>query len=136
MKPDNPEYYYSLGNICFKLCRFDTALEAYQNAVKIDLHDYESWLNLSEIYYKKNLLSKAIKTLEEAHKSNPGIALINYRLAAFYFLRHDFSAGIVYLKKGVTINHKEHKELLKFCPDAFRIEEVAQLVGQYLKSKS
>lgn len=131
INPDCAEYYFSQGSVYGRLNNADKAIESYIKATTLDPTDYESWLNLSELYLKKNLLSKAIKTLEEAYRFNSDIALINYRLAAYYLLKHNVEEGVSFFRKAISNNFADHKELLKFYPEAYSIKEIKELIKQH-----
>jgi tetratricopeptide (TPR) repeat protein len=130
INPSNSDYWFSLGNIYIKLKLNDKAIESFCHSVDLDPSDYESWLNLSELYFRRNLLSKAIKTLEEAYLHNSGIALINYRLAAFHILRNNISEGMVYFRRGIKISFDDHEDVFKYCPQASEIKEINELLKQ------
>ncbi len=129
--PGSSDYWFSLGNIYSRLNQAEKAIEAFRHSTELDPNDYESWLNLSELYFKKNLLTKAIKTLEDAYIFNADVALINYRLAAYNLLRHNISESLVYVKRGMKSNFKEHEELFKFYPAASNIKEISELIQQF-----
>jgi len=128
------DYYYSLGTIYYKMNQHDKAIKSFEKAIELDPKDYESWLQLADIYYSNNLLSKAIKILEEAYHVNSDIALISYRLAAFYLLKNNINEGIIYFRKAITKNFREHKEIYKYFPDVNKIKEINDLIKLYKSS--
>lgn len=136
INPNISEYWFSLGNIYLKIKDDEKALSSYQKAIELDPYDYESWLNIAEVYYNKNLLSKALRVLIESLSYNADIALVNYRLAAYYFLRGDKSDGMNYLKNGLHINQSEHKELLRLYPEAIHIKEINDIIRTLSHIKS
>jgi tetratricopeptide (TPR) repeat protein len=129
--PYNSEYHYSLGNVYSLLEKNDKALESYKTAVSIDPTDYESWISIAQIYFRKNLLSKAIKTLEEAYQNNKDIAIIEYRLAGYYFLKDRSEEGMTFLRKGLIHESSRYLEFLKIYPQASEIEEISKLIEKF-----
>ena len=127
----NPEYWFTMGNIYLKLRFEEKAIDSYRKAVELDPYDSESWLNMSEIYLKQNLLSKAIKILEDSYRFNSDDTIINYRLAAYNFLKCDISQGVYYFRRGLDNNYQEHSELFKYCPDAKEMREVNEILKKY-----
>ena len=126
----NPDYWYSLGNIYGKTNDTPKAVEAYNKAVELNPGDYEAWINLSELYYKQNHLSKAIKTINDAYKHNEDVAIINYRLAAYYYLKGEPKLGLKFFRKGTELSFAEHTEFFKICPDASEFDEIKEILNQ------
>lgn len=131
IEPDNPEYWFTLGNIYLKLKFEEKAIDSYNKAVELDPYDSESWLNLSEIYLKKNLLAKAINILEDSYRFNSDDTTINYRLAAYNFLKSDISQGVYYFRRGLVKNYNEHQEMFKYCPNAKDLNEVNDMLKKF-----
>lgn len=127
----NAEYWFTLGNLYHKLKFDEKAIDSYRKAVELDPYDSESWLNMSEVYLKKNLLSKAIKILEDSYQYTSDDTSINYRLAAYNFLKCDILQGVYYFRRGFDEDTSDPSELFKYCPDARNIREVKDILKKY-----
>lgn len=131
LDPFNSEYHFSLGNVYRRMGKIDKALEAYRSATHIDPQDYESWVNIAQLYFEKNLLTKAIRTLEEAYENNPKVAIIEYRLAAFYFLRKNEADGMNFLRKALIHDNSKYLEFFKIYPEGTENEKIQNLIAKY-----
>jgi len=129
--PDNPQYWYALGNIWSKLDRRADAINAYRKAVDLDSEDTESWINLSEAYLANKEKAKAIEILEDAVRSNPGSAVINYRLAAYCLITNDAERAYEYLRIALGLDFDMHREFFAYYPRAAKIKAVLNLIEQY-----
>lgn len=127
---ENSEYWYVLGNVYRAINNTNAAIKAYQFAVEIDPFDYEAWLNYSEVFYRNDNLIKAIQILNEAYNDNDGVALINYRLAAYHFLNKNTSQGFKFLEKGLKIDPEGYWAFIRYHPDTPKIRK---LIDKYNK---
>lgn len=128
IQPDNSDYWFSLGNLYSQTEDQKKAVEAFKKAIELNPEDFESWINLSDLYFKKNMLTKAIKTMNESYVYTSDVPIVNFRLAAYYYLKGDNRIGLKYFKKGMQLNVTDHDEFLKICPDALSFPEIKKLI--------
>ena len=76
------------------------------------------------------MLSKAIKTLNEAYTLTADLSLINYRLAAYHYLKGETRLGLKFFKVGLTLNNADVSEFFKICPDAAKFPDIQKLLNQ------
>ncbi len=131
--PENPEYLYSLGNVYLKLKRPHDAIDAYRKAVGYDPRDFDSWINLAETYLDIRENEKAIRILEEASVINPGIAVLNYRLAAYYFMNGEKEKANHFLRIALALDFDLHNDFFAYYPAAERLASVRKLIDAYRK---
>ncbi len=132
--PENPEYWYSLGNIHVKLDHHEDAVTAYRKAVFFDPQDIDSWINLAETLLNMRNKDMAIQALEDAARINPGNALLNYRLAAHYFMRKDRDKAYYYLRLALSLDYDLHKDFFSYYPKASRLTLVKRLITEFHKT--
>ncbi len=134
IEPENAQFWYSLGNIYIKLKYFENAFEAFSKAVSFNPTDYESFIAIAEIYNLKNQTSESIRVLEEALKSDPENANLNYRLAAYWLILQNHQKAKYYLEKGLSINFDLYPEFLEYCPKARKRRFVKELINSFRKN--
>jgi tetratricopeptide (TPR) repeat protein len=132
--PDNPEYWYSLGNIYVKLNRLEEATNAYRTAVDFDPQDFDSWINLAETFMNLHKNNNAITILEEASVINPGVALFNYRLAAYHLMNKEGERADYHLRIALSLDYELHKEFFAYYPRASRLAAVKRLLLEFQKA--
>ena len=129
--PENSEYWYSLGNIYIKLDRKEDAKIAYRKAVTYDPQDLDSWLNLAEIFRSLRKKNAAIQVLEEASRTNPGNAFLNYRLAAYHLMNKNSEKADYYLRIALSLNYDLHKDFFAYYPRAAKLKAVKKLIDSF-----
>jgi tetratricopeptide (TPR) repeat protein len=72
---------------------FEDAIISYNKAIELDPYDFESWVNLADLYYMEKQLIKALQTLEEGLGYNHDSAIILCRMSVYYFLLSNFDLG-------------------------------------------
>ncbi|MFO7923850.1 MAG: tetratricopeptide repeat protein [Bacteroidales bacterium] len=132
--PDSSEYWYSLGNIYIKLGRPVDAINSYRKAVKFDPGDFDSWINLAETFLQFKDYDMAVQVLTEASGINPGIALFNYRLAAYSLMNNDGEKADHFLRIALSLDYEAHNDFLKYYPEAARIKSVKDLLKTFNKT--
>jgi tetratricopeptide (TPR) repeat protein len=128
---ENGEYWYSLGNAFLRSGDNVHAANAYRNAIDKDAYDYESWLNLADLVYKQDKVLEAIQILLEAYHANFDVAMINYRLSAYYMVIDNEELAYQYFEKGLTQDFEHHAELFRMVPGAERNDKVRLLINQF-----
>ena len=129
--PENPEYWFMLGEVYKKLNILDKSAEAYNRAVDLDPNDYEAWLSFAEISFTENRLIDAISILSKAYQYNKDIASINYNLAAYYLYNNQPQQAYAFFEKALSINFKEHCDLLSRFPHVQKNKTISHLIRKY-----
>ncbi len=130
---ENSEYWYGLGEIYLDTDNKKEALKAFRKALEIDPYDSEAWLNYSEVYYLQGKIDMAISTLNEAYQYNYDVALINYRMAAYFLSTKNINNACKYFERGLNLNKKLFEETFKYYPLAKDIARFQELIEQYKK---
>lgn len=82
--------YYNFANLCFRMKKYDDAVEAYKKALELCGEDmdgkHDILYNMGNAYYMLNLYEKAARSYEKAIEANPGktSALENLAFALVY----------------------------------------------------
>lgn len=76
----NPEIWYELGQIYLRSDNQDQALEAYQEAVRIDPNYSNAHFQAAMIYEQKGEKDKAIEALEIVQRLNPDNEIVKQKL--------------------------------------------------------
>jgi tetratricopeptide (TPR) repeat protein len=133
---DNLEYNFSLGAICKDLRHYDIAEKSFQNIVQKDPFDDDSWLLYSEIYAEQNDFVAAIDVIHQALKQNPTNSLLNYRLAAYYWILRNRSDSYYYFEKGLQHNVNEYSTFFEYLPSTKSNSKINKLIRKYHKKTS
>jgi tetratricopeptide (TPR) repeat protein len=67
----DPDFYVNLGYCYRKLGDFESAEQAFRQAIKLNDKDWISWSNLANALLKQKRLPETIKTFEKCLKLNP-----------------------------------------------------------------
>ncbi|MBM3273012.1 tetratricopeptide repeat protein [Candidatus Kaiserbacteria bacterium] len=104
-QPSNSMAWYSLGVVYRKQGETAKAIEAYQQALRIDPQHADAWNNLGVAYRKQGETAKAIEAYQQALRIDPQDADAWYNL------------GIAYGKQGQTAKEIEaYQEALRIVP--------------------
>ena len=79
---------------------------------------------------KKSMLSKAIKTLNESYPLTGDLPEINFRLAAYHYLKGDTRIGLKFFKTALSQEGARTDIFFKICPDAASFPDIQKLLNQ------
>jgi tetratricopeptide (TPR) repeat protein len=133
---DNLEYTFSFGILCKDLGKFDLAADHFRNIVNQDPFDDDTWLLYSEVYSEQDDFIKAIEIIHEALHHNPSNSLLNYRLAAYYWILHNRSNSYYYFEKGLQTNVNECSTFFEYLPSTKSNRQINKLIRKYHKKTS
>ncbi|MGI6669383.1 MAG: tetratricopeptide repeat protein [Acetivibrionales bacterium] len=131
--------YYNFANLCFRMKKYDDAVEAYKKALELCSEDmdgkHDILYNMGNAYYMLNLYEKAARSYEKAIDANPGktCALENLAFALVY--AGDTEKGIEILKNPNT-ESKSYRScfiLANLLYEAGRLEEAEAELRHSLK---
>ena len=79
-----PHAWYNLGVAYINLNRYNDAIEAYRQALRINPEDADAWNNLGIAYRHLNRYNDAIEAYRQALRINPEYAAAWYNLGVAY----------------------------------------------------
>jgi tetratricopeptide (TPR) repeat protein len=127
----NVEYLYSLGNIYAKQNESTKAIEVYRKIVRLAPDDFEAWVLLSETYARVAYYNDAVNVLLEGYSNVGSQALVNYRLASYFFNRRDYNTGADYLRRGLESDPSSYTEVFSFYQDTRYKRDIMKIVDSY-----
>jgi len=98
-----------VGDAYVDLLEFEKAVEAYQNAIKLDPNHAAAHLALGKLYLDRNDLNRAISELRIALKLSPGLDGVHAGLGRALRATDDATAAINVLKQGVERNPSDQE---------------------------
>ena len=103
-EPGNPDALYGLGIAYGKLDRYDDAIAAYREALRINPEFAESWYNLGVAYGNLDCYDDAIAAYREAVRINPELAEAWNNLGVAYASLKRYDDAIAAARETVRIN--------------------------------
>jgi tetratricopeptide (TPR) repeat protein len=92
-----------------ELLALDSAVEAYETALRLDPNDAASHLGLGKLYLDRNDLDRAIRELQTALKIAPGLDGIHSSLGRAYRASGDLQSARTIAKQGVDRNPSDQE---------------------------
>lgn len=135
IEPNSPEYWFVLGEVYSKMKMLNGSAKAYSKTLELDPTNYKCWLAYAKVYYKKNKIGDAINILKEACQYNENISTINYQLAAYHIYNEQPSLAYKYFEKGLSLNFREHNEVLDHFPKTKKNKNITRLIVKYQNQK-
>lgn len=133
---ENIEYQFSLGSICKDMKMHDMAISCFEKIIKADPYDDDSWLIYSEILADQHDYAGAIDIIHQALEHNPSNSLLNYRLAAYYWILRNRSNSFYYFEKGLQTNLNECSTFFEYLPATRSNRQINKLIRKYDKKTS
>jgi tetratricopeptide (TPR) repeat protein len=93
-EPKNADAWYNLGVACANLKRYNDAIDAYRQAIRINPKDAGSWNNLGIVYDELKRYNDAIDAYRQAIRINPKDVSAWTNLGATYFVSGNRSAAL------------------------------------------
>ncbi len=136
--------------------QFDSAIECYQNAIKINSNYAEAYYNMGIAYRNLDSIKLAIDSYSKALEINPKYSNANYNLGNAHKLNGDVKAAIQHYKNAIKnkpdfidayinlgnalMDMHEHKSAFEFYLKAIKINKnytnTYQHIGRALKKMS
>lgn len=106
--------WYDLGNTLGQLGKTDQAIDAYQQAIKINPSFAPAYTNVAKIYFDRKDFKGAIEFLKNAEQINPHQISILYTIAAISSDSGDTTTAKTYAQKILAIDpsNQQAKQLL------------------------
>jgi protein O-GlcNAc transferase len=125
---DNAFGWKSLG-VCYQLMsRYDEALQAYKNNIKITKEDYETYNNIGLIYFNKKLYMKALKNLYRSLKINKNNGDAHNNIGCTLVALGKVKESEIYFKTAITLNNN-------LTSAYFNLASTYKELGEITKSK-
>jgi predicted O-linked N-acetylglucosamine transferase (SPINDLY family) len=125
---DNAFGWKSLG-VCYQLMsRYDEALQAYKNNIKITREDYETYNNIGLIYFNKKLYMKALKNLYRSLKINKNNGDAHNNIGCTLVALGKVKESEIYFKTAITLNNN-------LTSAYFNLASTYKELGEITKSK-
>ena len=101
----------NLGTLLYMARAYDSAAAMYENALMIDDHDYQVWINLASAYHwipghgdtATSLFRRALQMAEEQRSINPLDATVLSHLAECYGMLHERDAALEALGQALSL---------------------------------
>ena len=102
-------HYYSyfligIGNIYYIHTKIEKAIQAYQDAIRVNPNLAETYTNLGNVYADLKQYPKAIQTFQDAIRVNPNLAVAYYILGSVYRVLKHFPNAIQAFQDAIRIN--------------------------------
>ena len=106
--------WYDMANTLGQLGKIDTAIDAYNQAIKLNPNFAPNYTNLAKIYADQKDFKQAIAVLQNAEKFNPHQISILYAIAAISSNSGDFATAKIYAQKILDLDptNQQAKDLL------------------------
>ena len=101
---EDAEAWYSMGIAYHEIKQYPKAIEAYQQAIRINPEDADVWYNLGHVYCLIKQYPKAIEAYQQAVRINPGFS--------------DFRDSL----RETYITLKQYPEAIEVCQQSIRID--------------
>jgi tetratricopeptide (TPR) repeat protein len=131
--------YYNFANLCFRMKKYDDAVEAYKKALELCGEDmagqHDILYNMGNSYYMLNLYEKAVRSYEKAIAANPGNICAHENLAFALVYAGDTEKGIEILSQP-DIEGKSYRScfiLANLLFEAGRLEEAESELRNSIK---
>ncbi len=98
--------YFLLGIIYYQSKEYDKAIEAYEEAVKINPKDDSAYNNMGSAYANKKEYDKAIEAYKKAIEINPKYDSAYYNMGIAYDDKKEYDKAIDAFEKAIEINPK------------------------------
>lgn len=111
LKPNSAMAYNGLGSCCLYMGRdskdeefYRSAIENFQQAIKLQPKFVDAHVNLATAYYLWGLKDRAISTYKQGIKDNPDSLSIHFNLGMLYYLEKKYKEAEEEWKKALAID--------------------------------
>jgi tetratricopeptide (TPR) repeat protein len=102
-----PNFFYAClkkGYAHFHLAEYSVAISCYDNALDLDINNFEAWNLKGLAYYRMNNLLKAIECCEKSIDINHNNGMAWYNLSCYLVLDGRVDDGMEALKRSIEID--------------------------------
>lgn len=115
-----------LGLIAKARGELDRAIDFFIKAIEFDPFSAEQFIQLAEIYHNKKDFKRALETLEDGIKTNPGSFSLLYKAGLYCYQHGLYSESENRIKEAIKIepDHQAAKEVLRLLKNVKIIKTV------------
>jgi len=136
LENENPDFWFTLGNIHSNLNENTAAVLAYSRCCELDPYDDEAWINLAHLQFKLGSVHKAIDTLKDSYTHTFDLGIVNFYLSAYYHQAGNHEQSLKFFEKGLKLDYSGYRVVVKVSPSLPDIEEYKILLEKYLPSRN
>jgi tetratricopeptide (TPR) repeat protein len=136
MDEDNPDFWFTLGNIHAHLGSTTDAIKAYSKTCELDPYDDEAWINMAHLHFKQGDTEKAINTLKDSYSHTFDIAPVNFYLSAYYYEMGNTEQSLKFFEKGLKLDYSANRQVVKVSPAMTEDPEYLALIEKHLPSRN
>jgi len=131
LSPESEEYWFSLAEALERDDQSDLAIDAYQQALAIDMSYFEARAQLMNLYFRLARPEAAFQLFSEGQRLHPEEADFYYRAAAV-LLRHNFEQeALVQLQEALILDFDLHLDFFIYAPQALENGKILDMLDQY-----
>ncbi len=131
---DNVLYWKRSAEINKQLQRFDEADLSYQRAVELGNYELDTWISWADVLSQLNEFDNAIITLLQGLEFYPNESVLEYRLAAIYFIQQENIKGEYHLSNALHHNYEAQHTIAALFPSVFNSATVKNIITKIKKA--
>ena len=109
MGKDEGTVWRHIGDLQVELLAWDSAIEAFEQALRLEPNDAASHLALGKLYLDRNDLDRAVRELRAALKIAPGLDGVHSSLGRAYRASGDLQSAATIVKEGTERNPSDQE---------------------------
>jgi tetratricopeptide (TPR) repeat protein len=133
IEASNADYYYIYAEILEKAGLIEQANMAFKNALSIDEHNTELFLDYTNFLFENYSADTAIEELENNLEYYNFEADLLYRLGVYYYLNGKLKTALLYIENALQKDYKAHIKMIDYLPEIVYNNEIMQLIEIYKK---
>lgn len=131
---DNVLYWKRSAEINKQLQQFEKADVAYQRAVELGNYQLDTWISWADVLAQLNELDNAVITLLQGLEFHPDESVLEYRLAALYFIKEENTKGAYHLTNALQHNFEAQHSVAPLFPSVFNSPTVKNIITKIKKA--
>ncbi|MBT3276319.1 MAG: tetratricopeptide repeat protein, partial [Spirochaetales bacterium] len=125
------ELYYNLGNAYFDLDEFDSAVNAYLNALALDGSLPQAGYNLARVYIESGNVEKGMAALEDLLKDDPGNSVLLSTVAWAYHELGDYQSSYEFYQEILQRTPTNEDGLYNAAVVAWKLDKKDESLDYY-----
>ena len=125
--------YFKLGNAYFELEQFDSAVNAFTQALEFDASLARAGYNLSRVYLETGRIEEAKRILIDLLEDDPENGILLSTLGWAYFREENFSAALDLYRKVSDRHSGDPDALYNTATLLWRLEEYSEALETFLE---
>ncbi len=138
LDPGKPHYFFNKALVLEKEERWEEAISAYKEAIKLKPQYIEAWSNVGNAYRRQRTWEKAIAAYEEARRLKPQSADLLNNLGVVYKEKGDLTQALAQYQQATNLSpqHAEaHHNMGVVLKDLGNLDEATHAFRQALSLK-